>query len=549
MNPNSILIALLFSAAGIAHAAGSESASQPAPVFQGLGDLQHPITTRSPEAQRYFNQGLTLAYAFNHVEAIRSFEAAAKLDPNCAMAYWGIAYSSGPHVNKPMSEEDNTRAWRALRQAQSTRTMVSPREQDYIKAMASRYEAEFSEDRANLDVAYAEAMRDVAKQHPDDLDAQVMLAEALMNTMPWDYWLGDRSPKPETEEAIAALRRVITRNPDHPGANHLYIHAVEAGPSPELGLPAADRLLGFAPEAGHLVHMPSHIYMRVGQYHDASRANELAIAADRSYIQSCRAQGFYPGVYYPHNVHFLWWSTLFEGRSADASRAARQVADIAIDAVCGPTPVLEAPRFRHLPWLTAARFGRWDEVLNVELPPATNSFLVDRVMWHYTRGLAFAARKQATPAAQEHSALVALLRSPEAAELDNPQFPGTGILAVAEHLLAAKVAQARGDHTAMIQHFEEAVAAENALPYMEPAFWSLPARQTYGAALLQAGKPGQAEQVFRDDLVVYPRNGWSLFGLEQALRAQGRAQAADNVHREFQAAWENADVQLDLAWY
>jgi tetratricopeptide (TPR) repeat protein len=551
MNPksNSILLALLFTTGGIVHAAGSESASPPAPLFQGLGDLHHPITTRSQEAQRYFNQGLTLAYAFNHPEAIRSFEAAAKLDPNCAMAHWGIAYASGPHVNKPMSEEDNVRAWRALRQAQSTGALASPREQDYIRAMAKRYRAEFTEDRADLDLAYAGAMREVANAHPDDLDAQVLLAEALMNTMPWDYWLGDRSPKPETEEAIAALRRVIARNPDHPGANHLYIHAVEAGPNPELGLPAADRLLGFAPQAGHLVHMPSHIYMRVGQYHDASRANELAIDADRSYIQSCRAQGFYPGVYYPHNVHFLWWSTLFEGRSAVATRAARQVADIAIDAVCGPTPVLEAPRFRHLPWLNAARFGRWDDILSVTQPPATNSFLVDRVMWHYTRGLAFAARKQADPAGREHDAMVTLLGSSEAPSIDNPYFPGTAILAVAQHLLAAKVAQARGAHQAMIEHFDKAVEAEDALPYMEPAFWSLPARQTYGAALLQVGDPVRAEAVFREDLKLYPRNGWSLFGLEHALRAQGRNQAADSVHREFEAAWRHADVQPDLAWF
>jgi tetratricopeptide (TPR) repeat protein len=382
-----------------------------------------------------------------------------------------------------------------------------------------------------------------------DLDAQVLLAEALMNTMPWDYWLGDRSPKPETEEAIASLRYVMLRNPDHPGANHLFIHAVEAGPNPELGLPAADRLLHFAPQAGHLVHMPSHIYMRVGQYHEATLANELAVAADRSYIQSCRAQGFYPGVYYPHNVHFLWWATLFEGRSADAMRAARQVADIAIDAVCGPTPVLEAPRFRHLPWLTSLRFGRWDEILAVNEPPATNSFMVDRVMWHYTRGLALAALTQADAAAEEHARMVALLRLPEVASLDTPYFPATGILKVAEHVLAARIAQARGDSPTMIAQFDEAVAAEDALPYMEPAFWSLPTRQSYGAALLQAGEPARAEEVFRKDLELFPRNGWSLFGLEQALRAQGRTQAAEGVHREWNQAWKHADVLPDLAWF
>jgi tetratricopeptide (TPR) repeat protein len=549
MNSKAIVVALLLAAAGTANAAEAQIPQAPAPWFPGLGNLHHPITTRSSEAQRYFDQGLTLSYAFNHVEAIRSFEAAATLDPDCAMAYWGIAYASGPHVNKPMSEEDNARAWNAVRRAQSTSARTSPKEQAYIRAMAQRYQEEFVEDRVTLDRAYAQAMQEVARENPDDLDAHVLLAEALMNTMPWDYWLGDRSPKPETEEAIAALRHVIARNPDHPGANHLYIHAVEAGPSPELGLPSADRLLGFAPQAGHLVHMPSHIYMRVGQYHDASRANELAIEADRSYIQSCRAQGFYPGAYYPHNVHFLWWSTLFEGRSADATRAAKQVADIAIDSVCGPAPAVEAPRFRHLPWLTAARFGRWDEILNVKQPPATNSFLVDRVMWHYARGLAFAARQEADPAAQEHAAMVVLLGSPEVSEIDNPYFPGSAILAVAGHLLAAKVAQVQGDHALMIEQFEHAVAAETALPYMEPAFWSLPTRQTYGAALLQTGNPTEAERVFREDLALYPRNGWALFGLEQALRAQGRTEAANSVHRELQEAWTHADIQLDLAWF
>jgi tetratricopeptide (TPR) repeat protein len=545
----SIFFTLLLIASHASFAAGPPSASLPAPLFDGLGNLHHPVSTPSAEAQRYFDQGLTLAYAFNHAEAIRSFEATARLDPSCAMAFWGIAYASGPHVNKPMDETDHQRALEALRQAQSAQSTSSQKERAYLAAMAKRYEPEFAEDRSHLDRAYADAMREVAREYPDDLDAQVLLAEALMNTMPWDYWLGDRSPKPETEEAIAALRHVMLRNPDHPGANHLFIHAVEAGPNPELGLPAADRLLHFAPQAGHLVHMPSHIYMRVGQYHEASRANELAVAADRSYVQTCRAQGFYPGVYYPHNVHFLWWATLFEGRSADAMRAARQVANIALDAICGPTPVLEAPRFRHLPWLTSARFGRWDEILAVSEPPVTNSFLVDRVMWHYTRGLALAARKQADPAAEQHARMVALLRGPDIVELDTPYFPATGILKVAEHVLAARVAQARGDLSVMIAQFDEAVAAEDALPYMEPAFWSLPTRQSYGAALLQAGESARAEAVFRQELERFPRNGWSLFGLEQALRAQGRTQAAESVHREWQAAWKHADVQPNLAWF
>jgi hypothetical protein len=262
----------------------------PGPLFENLGNLHHPVTTASSRAQRYFDQGLTLLYGFNHTEAIRSFRSAATLDPRCAMAHWGVAYALGPHVNRPMTAEDTAGAWTALQQAVALKEGVSAREQAYITALERRYQARHEDDRSALDRAFAEAMRGVAQRYPDDLDAQTLLAEALMNTMPWDYWTKARSPKPETEEAFAALRRVIARQPDHPGANHFYIHAVEAGPNPELGLPAADRLRDFAPGAGHLVHMPSHIYIRVGQYAEAIRANERAVKADRDYIRACRAQ-------------------------------------------------------------------------------------------------------------------------------------------------------------------------------------------------------------------------------------------------------------------
>jgi tetratricopeptide (TPR) repeat protein len=530
-------------------AVGANAQKAPAPFFDGLGEHHHPVMTRSAQAQRYFDQGLKLCYAFNHKEAIRSFEAVTKLDPACAMGHWGVAYAHGPHVNKPMTKEENDRAWVAVQQALAGRANVSPKEQAFIDAMAKRYQAQFAEDRSALDKAYAAAMRDVVKQYPDDLDAQTLLAEALMDTMPWDYWTKDRSPKPETEEALAALRFVIARNPDHPGANHLYIHAVEAGPNPELGLPSADRLANFTSQAGHLVHMPSHIYIRVGQYHDAVVANERAVKADQSYIRHCRAQGFYPGVYYPHNLYFLWWAQTFEGRSADALRTAKKIVEYAQDKMCGPTPVLEAPRFRHLPWLTKARFGQWDDILNVPQPAVTNDYLVDRVMWHFTRGLAFAARSQPDEVAREHAALTKLAHSEEAKKLDNPQFPASSILGVADHLLAGKVAEAKGDKAQAIVHFEKAVAAQDALPYMEPTYWPFPTRPTLGAALLKAGEAGKAEQIFRDDLKRNPRNGWGLLGVEQSLRAQGKTQSADLVTRELEQAWKYADMKLDLKWF
>jgi hypothetical protein len=370
-----------------------------------------------------------------------------------------------------------------------------------------------------------------------------------MNTMPWDYWTRDRTPKPETEEILAALRLVMARNPDHPGANHFYIHAVEAGPSPQHGLPAADRLRDYADGAGHLLHMPSHIYMRVGQYQDATLANERAVKADRAYIRHCLALGYYPGLYYPHNLHFLWWAQLFEGRSQDALRTAHEAALYALDNYCGATKVVEAPRLRHLPWLTLARFGRWEEILAVAQPPATNDFLVDRALWHFTRGLAFAAKKDAASAQQEQLALGAVAGSEEVKRLNTATFPLSDTLAVAGYWLAGKVAGAKGDPQVMTEQLEKAVAAEDAIPYMEPSYWPVPVRPTLGAAWLQRGEAAKAEQIFREDLRRWPRNGWSLLGLERALRHQGKAESAALVSREFEAVWKRADVRLTLDWF
>lgn len=521
----------------------------PGPLFDNLGDLHLPVTTKSKQAQRYFDQGVSLVFGFNHKEAIRSFRSAAFLDPQCAMAHWGVAYAYGPHVNKPMDASDTTNAWAALQLALANQSRASAKEQAYIAALATRYQAEYNEDRRALDKAFAAAMRELTRQYPDDLNAQVMFAEALMNTMPWDYWTHDRTPKPETEEILTALRFVMTRDPDHPGANHFYIHTVEAGPNPELGLPSADRLRFYALDAGHLVHMPAHIYMRVGQYHDAVLANERAVKSDQRYIQHCRAMGFYPGVYYPHNIHFLWWAQLFEGRSKDALRTANQAARYANENYCGPSKAFEAPRLRHLPWLTLLRFGRWDEMLAIAKPANTNDFLVDRALWHFARGLAFAAKQDVAAAEREEMELNAIANSEAAKQASTPIFPVADTLAISAHWLAGKVAGAKGDQQKMIVELEKAAALEAALPYMEPSYWPIPVRPTLGAALLQSGEAIKAEQVFRDDLKYWPRNAWSLLGLEASLRAQGKAQQADDVKRQFAAAWSRADVELDLNWF
>lgn len=546
-----LLIALLPMLGATAAAPGNSPRAEklPGPLLDGLGDLHHPVTTASPLAQRYFDQGLRLLFGFNHREAIRAFRSAAQVDPSCPMAHWGEAYAFGPHVNKPMDSNDTVQAWAALGRATALKDRGTAKEQAYITALERRYAAHHAADRLALDQAFANAMRDVARVYPDDLDAQVLFAESLMNTMPWDYWTRDRTPKPETHEILNALRFVMSRDPNHPGANHFYIHAVEAGPQPELGLPAADRLLTYAPNAGHLVHMPAHIYMRVGQYDDAITANERAVKADRDYIRHCRAQGFYPGAYYPHNQHFLWWAQLFEGRSRQALRTALQVADYALDNNCGPSRAVEAPRLRHLPGLTLARFGRWNEVLAITRPPNSNDFLVDRALWHFTRGLAFVATGDTNTARQEQLALGAIAASDEARALSSPVFPVVDTLGVAARWLAGKVAGAQGQAQEAIQLLEQAAAAEDAIPYMEPAFWPIPVRPTLGAALLQAGDFRRAEIVFREDLRRWPRNGWSLFGLAEALRRQGRTDSAELVRREFERAWQHADVALDLRWF
>jgi tetratricopeptide (TPR) repeat protein len=541
-----VLTALFFLAAMHGQAGGERL---PGPLFDGLGDLHHPITTKSKLAQRYFDQGLRLVFGFNHKEAIRSFRSAARLDPQCALAHWGVAYAFGPHVNKAMDSNDTASAWAALQSAVAHKSRGSAKEQAYINALEKRYRSEHQDDRVALDKAFADAMRGVARQYPDDLDAQVFFAEALMNTIPWDYWTRDRTPKPETEEFLRVLQQVMSRDPDHPGANHYYIHAVEAGPNPEHGLAAADRLLNYAPAAGHLVHMPAHIYMRVGQYHDAVLANVRAVKADRHYLRHCRALGFYPSMYYPHNLHFLWWAQLFEGRAGDALRTARDAARDAVDNACGPRPVMEAPRLRHLPWLTLARFGRWNEVLAVAEPPTTNDFVVDRALWHFTRGLAFVAKKDRAAAEREEKALRTMAASDAVKKLSNPLFPIADALAVPAYWLAGKVAGTAGDSTAMLAHLEKAVAAEDALAYMEPPFWPIPARPTLGAAWLQSGNAPKAEEIFREDLKRWPRNGWSLFGLEQALRRQGKIQSADLVQHQFENAWQHADVKLVLDWF
>lgn len=530
-----------------ANSADRARLEKPAPLFEEIGRHSHPVTTRSPQTQRYFDQAMMLLFNFNHKEAIRSFQAAAALDPECAMAHWGEAFAHGPHINGPMPDEAVPLAWAALQEAQRLKPKASERERAYIDALAARYVAPGAKhDRPALDAAFADAMKRVALAYPDDHDAVVFYVDAWMNTSPWDYWNADkRTPKPAAAEAMRMIETVMTRAPDHPGANHVYIHLMEAGPEAARALPAAGRLRRFAPAAGHLVHMPSHIYIRVGQYQDAVESNEEAARADRRYITACQVQGFYPGVYYPHNLHFLWYALLFQGRAERSLDAARQVAAYAGSALCGTT-VYEKPRLTWLPVVTHLRFGQWDRVLAMPEPAADLPY--DRALWRFARARAFAARQDATGAAREAAVLEELAESAAVKAVDSPIFPASQVLQVARHLAQAGVAGARGDNDTMIAKLRAAVEAEHALPYMEPAFWIYPTRQTLGAALIKVGKAAEAEKEFRADLAEFPRNGWSLFGLVQALRAQGKDDAAGLLEREFVAAWEHADVKLALDW-
>lgn len=521
----------------------------PAPLFDNIGNHHHPVTTNSELAQRYFDQAMALLYNFNHTEAIRSFKAAQEVDPNCAMAFWGEALAYGPHVNAPMFPDSVAPANAALAKAKALASKVSAKERAYIEALATRYPAEPVEDRSAYDKAFAAAMAKLSADYPDDHDAATLHAEAIMDTTPWDYWQPGGKPKPDMAVALAVLEGVLLRQPDHTGANHLYIHAIEAGPSPHLAEAAADRLNAAVPALGHLTHMPAHIYLRVGRYEDAINANILAVQADERYITSCLAQGFYPGVYYPHNVHFLWQAQLLTGRSAEAITSARKVSEYAVAPLCN-TPVVEAPRFRHLVLVTWARFGMWDEILAEPSPGADAEFVVDRAAWRYARALAQLAKGNTAAAVTEAAAFASESTSEAAAKAaENPYFPVRQVLKVAGHLIAGRIAEAKGDKATMISELTSAVEEQDKMPYMEPPFWFYSARQTLGAALLRAGDAKGAEAAFRGDLQVFPRNSWGLLGLSESLRAQGRKIDADSVQREFAAAWQHADRKLELAWF
>jgi len=520
-----------------------------APLFDGMSDYQMPITTDSADAQRYFDQGMVLSFAFNHAESIRSFRAAQTLDPSCAMCFWGEALATGPNINVTskgkviMSAADRKAAFAALSQAEALKAAVSPRERAYIDALAQRYNGNPDTPREPLDLAWAAAMGELAGQYPEDMTAAAIYAEALMNTMPWNYWSDDGIAKPETAAVIDSLDRVLVTEPDHPLALHLYIHALEASNDPGRAEAAADRLANLVPGAGHLVHMPSHIYYRIGRYNDAAEANIKAADVDEAYIASCNAQGFYPALYYPHNIHFLWAASTMQGQSALSIESARRVvANVRVEQVKA-FPTVEF--FRTVPLLSLVRFGKWDEILAE--PHPHEGFMFAKSIWHYARGVALAAQGQTSDAQAELAALIPLKDDVSVRFLDSRDYPGSMLVGIAIELLQGEIAYRQGDYDIAVEHFEQAVATQDLLPYTEPPFWYYPTRQSLGAALLANGQLTEAEAVFRRDLELYPHNGWSMFGLAQSLEAQGKSDEADEVRHHFDAAWQFADIELSGA--
>lgn len=511
------------------------------PLFPGTGNHHREITTESKEAQSYFDQGLRFVFAFNHDEAIRSFAEATRLDPASAMAYWGIALANGPHINNPAMSDDQSRgAWVAIERARELAGGASETERALIEALRKRYTDPPPSDRKAYDVAYADAMRELWKTYPKDPDIGALFAEAMMDLRPWDLWLPDGAPQPGTDEILGALENVLALDPNHPLANHLYIHAVEASPHPEKGIASADRLRTLVPGAGHLVHMPAHIYSRIGRWEDAAKANEVAVEADRAYLPKSPNQGFYY-VYVAHNHHFLSWASQMEGRSEAALRAAREMIAALPEAFVRDLAFF-ADGFMLIEIETLMRFGRWQEILAVPEPP---TYLpITGAYTQFARATALAALGRVP----EAEAAQAAFRKASAAITDEMivgNNPARLVISIADHQLEGEILNRKGQVDDAVRELKEAVRLEDSLRYDEAPDWLLPVRHALGAVLVRASRWPEAEAVYREDLTKNAENGWSLWGLQRCLHAQQKDKEAALVEARFKKAWKRADVSLE----
>ncbi len=521
------------------HEPKKDAKEQPATQMRGMGTHHHPVSTTNIDAQRFFNQGLSFVFAFNHAEAIRSFKRAAELDPQLAMAHWGIALALGPNINLDVDPEREKAAYEAVHKALSLAAGASESERAYIDALVRRYSIDPQADLKKLAVDYKNAMGELVKRYPDDLDAATLFAESAMNLRPWKFWTADGKPAEGTEEIVATLESVLRRDPNHIGAIHYYIHAVEASPSPERALAYAPQLPTLVPAAGHLVHMPAHIYARTGDYQAAALSNKYAARVDEAYMKAHGAGGFYPAMYYSHNLHFLAIAESMSGRSAPALAASGQ-----LEAHVGPhvkaMPMLEG--FMTVSPLLLVRFNRWDDI--AKRPAPDKSMLGTTAVWHFARGMAFDAKGRTKEAAAELDALIAAQKLVPA-DASFGLNSASHVLQIAQKVLAARLA-GRKDPKQGIDLLRSAVELEDSLAYDEPQAWFLPVREALGAALLRSGDPAGAEQVFRADLEKNRRNGRSLFGLMEALKAQKKDHQAMSVKLQFEAAWRSADTKLTL---
>ncbi len=510
-----------------------------APRLLNLGNHKFLVSTHNRQAQQFISQGMNLAYAFNQSEARRSFREAARLDSKLAMAYWGQALVLGPNINAIMDPNEEAQALEMVQQAKLHMAKASQRERALINALEKRYSGK-SEHRKLNDKAYAEAMREVHKHFPDDPDITMLYVESMMNIRPWGYWMLDGYSHEGTEEIVALTEEVIRQNPKHPGALHFYIHLIELTNTPERAEKAADTLLTLMPGAGHMVHMPSHIYYRIGRYSDAIKSNQLAIAADEEYITQCHAQGLYPMKYHPHNIHFLYFAATADGQSRIAIEAARKVAAKVNDKVLKEMPMMAG--FRAAPYWALARFGRWEEILKEPEPPSTNMFL--RGAWHYVRGLAFVATERLQEAEQELGEFREILKDPS---FDDPLFsknPLRIVLKIGTEVLEGEIDAGQKKFVSAIAHLERAVRLEDALLYTKSSAWHHPPRLALGAILLESGQEVEAEAVYWEDLRRNRNNGWALYGLLQALYAQDKVAQSELIEARFKKAWMRADVEL-----
>ena len=508
--------------------------------YDSLGTYSYRISTASPDAQRWFDQGLRLVYAFNHHEAQRAFREAVRRDPRCAMCFWGIAITEGSNYNHPTDAEREKRALAAVAGARRLGDGARPVERALIDAIARRHSEDPAVKRETLDRAYADALREVARQFPDDLEAATFFADAMMNLRPWNLWTPDGTPQPGTDEIVQTLERVLAKEPNHPGALHLYIHAVEASRDPKRAEAPADRLQKLMPGAGHLVHMPSHIYWRVGRYADAVSANLAAVQADVAYFKTAQPSPIYRGLYHPHNIDFIWQSASMQGRSAETLRAAREFASNASAEMIKQMPDMETAPVA--PVVALVRFGRWDEVLREPAPP--REWLYTRGVWHYARGLAFSAKGQAPDARRELGELEAILQSVPAERTVAFFFRARNLLQLAANVLAGEIAAKAGDTATAERLLRAAVTEQDTHWFTEPPPWYFPVRHALGAVLLQGNRAAAAEQVYREDLKNNPGNGWALYGLAQSQRAQGKTAEATQTEETFRRAWTQADVTL-----